>query len=169
MSATAIPTSSTEPASKRRTLLSADVTEEYLRSAAPGQGSITFEDGYKVKGHQAEINMADWLYCEFGGDIILLVESKTQGDRTPDYRWNGRSWELKGVTSKNSVDRAIREAAKQIQDNPGGIILDTSDSALSDEAIENTISQRMRRAALDLVDILIVSDKKLKKILRYKR
>lgn len=113
--------------------------------------------------------MANWLYSEFGWDIVLLKESKEQGDRTPDYHWNGRSWELKGVTSKNSVDRAIREAAKQIQKNPGGIILDTSNSELSDEAIEDTIFQRMRRAALELVDILIVSDEKLKKILRYKR
>lgn len=169
MNATATPIPSVEPASKPRALLPSDVTEEYLRSAAPGSGTITYEDGYNPKGHQAEIHIANWLYSEFGGDIVLLKESKEQGDRTPDYHWNGRSWELKGVTSKNSVDRAIREAAKLIQKNPGGIILDTSNRELSDEAIEDTIFQRMRRAALELVDILIVSDEKLKKILRYKR
>lgn len=169
MSITAAPTPSAEPASRPGTLLSSDVTEEYLRFAAPGEGTITYEDGYKPKGHQTEIHIANWLYSEFGGDIILLKESKEQGDRTPDYRWNGRSWELKRVTTKNSVDRAIREAAKQIQKNPGGIILDTSNSELPDDAIEKVIFQRMRRAALELVDILIVSDEKLKKILRYKR
>ena len=53
-----------------------------------------------------------------GGDIKLLKESKEQGSKTPDFLWNGRNWELKGVTTLNSIDRAIREAAKQIQDNP---------------------------------------------------
>jgi len=146
-----------------------DVTEEYLSTATPGQGTVTYDDGYKVKNHRDEIKMAEWIHRTFGGDIKLLAESKEPGDRTPDYLWNGRCWELKGVTSKNSVDRAAREAAKQIQACPGGFILDVAASDLSVEAIVDIVGQRMRRVALDSVDVLIVSREELKKILRYKR
>ncbi len=150
-------------------IMSGDVTEEYLRSATPAQGTVICEDGYKVKVHQSEISMANWLYRTFGGDIKLLNESKEPGDKTPDFLWNGRYWELKGVTTKNSVDRAVREAAKQIQAYPGGVILDVTASDLSIEEIEDTIGQRVKRIALDSVDVLIISRKSLKKILRYKK
>ena len=146
-----------------------NVTEEYLRTATPGQGAITYEDGYKVKGHQVEIKMADCLHRTFGGDIKLLKESKEPGDKTPDFLWRGRSWELKGVTSKNSIDRAVREAAKQIQSSPGGIILDISASELSMQEIEAAISQRIPRIALDSLDALLVAEEQLEKVLRYKK
>lgn len=146
-----------------------NVTEEYQRAATPGQGTVTYEDGYQIKGHHDEIKMADWIHRTFGGDIKLLAESKVQGDKTPDFLWNGRFWELKGVTSKNSIDRAVREAAKQIRAIPGGIILDISASDLSIEEIEAAIGQRIPRIALDSVDALLVAGEQLEKILRYKK
>lgn len=88
-----------------------------------------------------------------GGDIKLLKESKEQGSKTPDFLWNGRNWELKGVTTLNSIDRAIREAAKQIQDNPGGIILNLLDATQSIESNENAILQRFRRINLGSLDV----------------
>ena len=165
---TGTPTPVPQPRAPVR-LASRDVTEEYLRMAAPGQGSITYEDGYQVKGHQSEIAMADWLRRTFGGDIVLVKESKEPGDKTPDFIWNGRHWELKGITTKNSTDRAVREAAKQIQTSPGGIILDGSGSDLSIEDIIDAINNRIKRVALDSVDVMIVSNETLQKILRYKR
>lgn len=163
---TAAPTTpSTEP---RRTA-AVDVTQEYLDAATPGIGSVTYEDGYKTKNHQDEIKMAGWLRRTFGGDIKLLKESKEQGSKTPDFLWNGRDWELKGVTTLNSIDRAIREAAKQIQENPGGIILNLLDGAQTMESIENAILQRFRRINLSSLDVLISSDGDLKKILRLKK
>ena len=147
----------------------ADVTLEYLESAMPGHGAVTYEDGYAVKTHLSEIRMSDWLHHMFGGDIRLLNESKEPGDKTPDFCWNGRYWELKGVSTKNSVDRAVREAAKQIGANPGGIILEISASSLTAAAIEETIGHRIRRTSLDLVDVMIVSHEDLEKIVRYKK
>ena len=111
--------------------------------------------------------MADWLHNAFGGTITLLKESKEQGDRTPDFLWNGRAWELKSVSSKSSIDRAVRDAAKQIQKRPGGIILDFSASILPIEEIEIIVSQRARRIVLGSVDVFLVSDRELKKVLRY--
>lgn len=146
-----------------------DVTEEYLDAAAPGQGAVTYDNGYKTKGHQAEIDMAHSLHRAFGGDIKLLAESKEQGDKTPDFLWNGRCWELKGVTSKSSIDRAVREAAKQIRTIPGGIILDISASGLSIEEIEAAIVQRIPRVALDSMDAMLIAKQRLEKVLRYKK
>lgn len=152
-----------------KTLIRTDATGEYLKAAVPGEGTVKTETGYMAKTHQSEIKMADWLHCTFGGDILLLKESKDQGDKTPDYHWNGRDWELKGVSSKNSVDRAVREAAKQIGAYPGGIILEASESGLSLDEIENAAGDRIRRTALNSVDIIIVSKGKLKKIVRYEK
>lgn len=146
-----------------------NVTEEYQRVATPMQGAVTYEEGYQTKGHHDEITMADWIHRTFGGYIKLLAESKVQGDKTPDFLWNGRFWELKGVTSKNSIDHAVREAAKQIRAIPGGIILDISASDLSIEEIEAAIGQRIPRIALDSVDALLVAGEQLEKILRYKK
>ena len=144
-----------------------NVTREYLDAAAPGQGSVSYQKGYKPGEHKKEIQMAEWLYNTFGGDVSLLTESKEPGDKTPDFLWNGKSWELKGVSGKSSVDRAVRDAAKRIQVNTGGIILDCSASVLPTEDIESIVSQRARRVALDSVDVLFVSDSKIKKVLRY--
>lgn len=147
----------------------ANVMEEYLRLAAPGQGTVIYEDGYQIKGHSDEVKIADWLHRTFGGDIVLLKESKEPGDKTPDFMWKNHLWELKGVTSKNSIDRAVREAAKQIQAQPGGIILDCSASDLSLEEIVDTINDRIKRIALDSVNVMIISDETLRKILWYKK
>lgn len=156
-------------AAPHRQVESIDVTKEYLNSAMPGHGAVTYEEGYQIKGHQDEIKMAEWIHRTFGGDIKLLAESKVQGDKTPDFLWDGRCWELKGVTSKNSIDRAVREAAKQIQSIPGGIILDISGSDLSVEEIEAAIGQRTPRIALDSIDALLVTMGQLEKVLRYKK
>ena len=88
----------------RRTLTPEDVTREYLDHAVPGQGSVTLEDGYRAKGHQDEIDMAEWLHRTFGGDIRLLKESDIKNQKRPDFLWNGKAWELKGTSS--TIDRA---------------------------------------------------------------
>ena len=71
----------------RRTLIPEDVTREYLASAVPGQGSVTYEAGYKTKSHQDEINMSEWLHRTFGGDIKLLKESDVKNHKRPDFLW----------------------------------------------------------------------------------
>ncbi len=104
-------------------LLEQDVTIEYINNAKPKTGRILFENGYNYGCHDDEINMAEWLYNTFGGDIILLSEhNKPFGKKYSDYEWNGKYWELKNLKSEKSVDSAIRKAISQIYDNPGGII-----------------------------------------------
>lgn len=107
---------------RRKAQTAKDVTKEYLESATPGKGSITYDDGYKLKGRQAEISAAAWVYCTFGGDIRLLAESPKRDVKTPDFLRNGKKWELKGARSVNGADKSLQHAIKQIQDNPAGAL-----------------------------------------------
>ena len=66
-----------------RTQEPVDVTQEYLDSATPGQGTITYEEGYKQGRHRDEIEKAEWLRDTFGGDIRLLRESSEKNQDTP--------------------------------------------------------------------------------------
>ena len=110
----------TQNVRKARALSAENVTKEYLELAAPNQGSIIYEDGYRVREHQAEIEM-------------------------------------------------VREAAKQIAAIPGGIILDSSASALAMEEIESEVRQRFKRVSLEAVDVMVVSKGQLRLIMRYKK
>lgn len=101
-----------------------DVTEEYLSLATPGQGRVTYEDGYDKSLHQGEIIFSEWLFKTFGGDIRLLTEINRDKISTPDYLWRDREWDLKTTSTEKSADAAIRHGLKQIRRNPGGIFLD---------------------------------------------
>lgn len=146
-----------------------DVTKEYLDTATPGQGTVTYEDGYKIKGHQAEIDMAEWLHRTFGGDIKLLNESSQKSEKRPDYLWRGKLWELKSPSSLNSVDDRTRSAIKQIKDNPGGIILDILCDDIELAAAEDQAIRRLYRSDIDDMDIMLISKGQIYKILRYKK
>ncbi len=73
-----------------------DVTDEYLKSAIPGKGTLSFAFGYKMGSHQSEIQMAEWIHSTFGGDITLLAESNVRNVKMSDYQWRNKLWELKG-------------------------------------------------------------------------
>ena len=124
-----------------------DVTKEYLDFATPGQGTITYEDGYKVGGHQEEISMADWLYRTLGGDIKLLKEATENDKKRADFLWRGALWELKGPSSINAADKRLQYAMEQIKDNPGGVILDIQED-LDMIALERQLIRRMNRSKL---------------------
>ena len=67
----------------------------------------------------------------------------------------------------NSADKAVQHAIKQIREMPGGIVLDLR-SEVDLEAVVNQISRRVARSDISHLDIMIVSDGKVLKILRYK-
>lgn len=149
-------------------MTSTDVTEEYLSAATPGEGTVTFEDGYKVSGHRNEINMADWIHRTFGGDIKLLKESTVKNQETPDYLWKQKMWELKGTASINGADKRLQHAIKQIQDNPGGVILNITEDVDMDK-LEKQLLRRFLRSDVDAFDLMLLSRDELVKILRYKK
>ena len=145
-----------------------DVTDEYLRSATPGQGSITFDIAYSKSKHRDEIKMADWLLSNFGGSIKLLNESSIKNQTMPDYLWNNKHWELKGAHSVNSADKLLQHAIKQIQNNPGGVILNTLED-IDIAALETQLIRRIERSKINEMDLMLLSNSRLVKILRYKK
>lgn len=145
-----------------------DVTDEYLQLATPAQGSVTYDIGYNKSKHKDEIKMSDWLFKTFGGEIKLLNESNIKNQMMPDYLWNSKYWELKGAHSINGADKLLQRAIKEIQNNPGGVIL----NALADidiAALEEQLLRRIERSGVDKLDIMILAKGELVKILRYKK
>ena len=144
-----------------------DVTPEYFGTAAPGKGKVERQPDYDEKHHANEIKTAQWLHDTFGGDIELLSESAVEGQTTPDYLWRGRLWDLKNPSTAKAADSAIRHGIKQIRDNPGGLILDYGDHIVSIDAVRRAIETRMRRGFDSTMDIMVISQGKVKMIYRY--
>lgn len=145
-----------------------DVTKEYYRSATPGKGVVTYGSGYDIGNHRNEIATAQWLRDTLGGDIVLLAESAERGTKTPDYLWRGRAWELKSIYSINGADKAIQKGIKQIQNSPGGIILNLL-GELDMPQLQRQIFGRICRSNIDQVDIIIALKNKVLAVFRYKK
>lgn len=163
-----IPEMPKETAARRR-VKSIDVTREYLKSATPGQGTVTYDEGYKAGKHRSEIKISEWIYNTFGGDIHIL-DDRGYADVSPDYQWNGKLWELKEPSTKTSTDNAVKKALKQIYKNPGGLILDYGDHEISVEILE-VIRRRIERSGISEVsevDVIFLRKGALATILRHK-
>lgn len=147
-----------------------NVLPEYLRTATPGKGSITYDTGYDVRRHTEEIKTAQWLHDNLGGDIVLLGESNVTGKKTPDYIWRGHMWDLKTLSNETAANSAIRHGLQQIRETPGGIILDLRNTHFSMSKLESVIAKRMQWNQMDKdVDILILSKNNLAAAKRYKK
>lgn len=112
-----------------------DVTKKYIENATPRMGKVRYENGYRIKDHKTEIEVADQLRDQFGGKFVLLKEANAQGIKTPDYLWRGKQWELKSISTAKAADMAIRKATKQIAKTPGGVVLQCTGSINTDELI----------------------------------
>lgn len=146
-----------------------DVTQEYLDMATPREGTITYDDGYNKSKHQNEIAVAKWIYRNLGGDVKLLSEANEVGIKTPDYEWLGKFWDLKTTTTAKSANSAVRHGLKQIQDNPGGIILDYGDNEVALNELANVLQKRLSASAQYSVDIMILRNGKKLTVFRYKK
>ena len=120
-----------------------DVLDEYVRGKIPGQGTITFDEGYDRALHVNEIKIAQWLHDHLGGDIVLLNEVNEDHQKTADYLWRGKLWDLKSTSTEKAANSAIRHGIKQIEKNPGGIILDFGDAVPVQETLWDIVTKRM--------------------------
>lgn len=145
-----------------------DVTEEYQRTATPGVGEITYDDGYEIGKHRDEIKTAKWLHQKFGGNIKLLKESDQKNAKTSDSIWKEKLWEFKSTRSINGADKRLEHALKQIEDNPGGVVLNMTDSVTMD-SLERQLLSRFNRSKIDGFDLILLETGKLIKIIRYKK
>ena len=166
------PTSGSEspaPPAPRTALTPVDVTQEYLDTATPGKGTITYDTDFGQSHHQTEVNFAKWLHKMFGGDIHLLDEVNKDKVQTPDYIWRGKLWDLKTATTEKAADAAIRHGLKQINRNPGGIFLDYRGRMIDLAKLRSIITSRMRHSDADSVDIVVILSDEIAKAFRYKK
>lgn len=145
-----------------------DVTKQYISNATPQKGSILFGDGYNKKMHMDEIETANLIHRILGGDIMLLQEVNANNVKTADYIWNGKYWDLKSTSTAKAANSAIRHGLKQIRENPGGVILNYNNNKIVLEDVIDVIEKRMQWSNLGQVDIMIIANNKIEKILRYK-
>ena len=144
-----------------------NVLPEYLRTAAPGVGSISYDAGYDMVRHADEVKTAQWLHTHLGGDIVLLNEANNYKAMTPDYIWNDKLWDLKTVSTEKSANSAVRHGLKQIQENPGGIILNYEQNTISLETLKDVLRKRLTASATQGVDILVICKEKLFTVQRF--
>lgn len=127
--------------------------------------------GFKLKGRESEINVINIIKNEFGGKIELLNEINITGHKNPDFLWNGKLWEIKSVSSKNSVDLQVRYALKQIYKNVGGIVLIIDRCCLSMNEIVNIIINRVKRTNFEhipKVDVIMIKNNEVADVIRVK-
>lgn len=144
-----------------------DVTKEFLEKAKPGKGEIKYEEGFNFKYSHEEKLTALWLLETFGGEIILLKQNGSYMIKNPDYKWNNKFWELKGIRSGTSLDAAIRKAIKQISLNPGGIIIDISKYKTNIKSLIGTIKNRAVFNTVKRYYIILKKKDKLIKVYKY--
>lgn len=87
--------------------------------------------------------------------------------KNPDYKWNNKFWELKGVQTSLSLDHAIRRSVKQIKEKPGGIIIDISHYKDNKKGIIGVIQNRMNIYNLYHGIIIIKNKSKIESIYKY--
>ncbi len=145
-----------------------DVTEEYLKRATPGVGSITFEPGYDMgRDHAQERAAAQWLHDTLGGDVTVLKEINKNHIKTPDFFWAGALWDLKNPTTAQAANSAVRHGLSQIRSDPGGVILDYTDADVNIEEAIGAVQKRMQWDKNTPVDIMLIKHGVLKYVLRF--
>ncbi|MDR1447693.1 MAG: hypothetical protein LBI63_01835 [Candidatus Ancillula sp.] len=129
-------------------------------------------DGKHVvsKPTDEELSTAKWISEKFGKEVdVLPVINEPQGIKNPDLYFDGRFWDIKNVSTANSVNNQLKKASEQTHGN--GAILELSDNLnMPLDEYTSVISQKMVRQGMktiiikkgdDLIDILQNSTKGL--------
>ena len=146
-----------------------DVTAEYVNKDIFELCKIEYEKSYHVEKHKEEIKVAKWLIEKFGGKIVLCDEVNHKNEKYTDYIWNGKMWNLKGISSAKAANSAIRKGVLQVIKNPGGIILELKKDDIKIDEVMYYINDRMRRISNIQIDIMLKKYDMVVKIVRYKK
>lgn len=147
-----------------------DVTQEYARSATPGQGQFDNPSG-KAEDSD-EVSIGRKIHSLFGGDISVLGETRGENNSNPDYLWNGKYWDLKSPHTVGGINKRPQHGFKQISENPGGIVIDLKGAAaqVSSKEVGYQLQSRCRESMkTETADFLIFRDGEFESALRFKK
>lgn len=133
------------------------VTNEYLSKKRRKKGVIqNIPAGVKDK-HPEEWEFEKWIHETFGGDIYRLEEIYETNRLNPDYKWNGKLWDLKSPMSENynTIDKRIKHGLEQIGENYGGLMVDYSNSTLDYETAREYTIKIIANKASKTTDVII--------------
>ena len=145
-----------------------EITDIYWENAKPKDGTLSREHGFTEKSHDDEISIASVLFTNYGGDIVLLAEESFRKEN-PDYRWNGKLWDLKTPSKIKNLGKLVQKGLSQIFPSPGGLIIDVSGLKEPQEKIERAVEERMQTSMRHTIDVIFIRDKAVVKVLRYKK
>ena len=97
---------------------------------------------------------------------MLKADDKNRISR-PDYRWNGKLWDLKTPKGLNGVSKRLQKGLKQIENKPGGVIIDLDAGGIPIEKAIKTINGRMKMSGKFTTDIMLIKNGSIAKIVRY--
>lgn len=137
------------------------ITEKYANIKKPSAGRLTYDKDYDIHKNKREIEVAQWLYEHIGGDIKLLAAVNKENKKTPDCLWNGKYWDLKSISTEKAADSAIRYGVKQIQANPGGVILDYIGEELDVKKVKAVSINRLKRSQTLGIKVLVLRNGEL--------
>ena len=140
--------------------------EQYIKTN--NNSNIIIPVDYMASKHEEELRVARLLKDKIGGIIHILNESNVDGEKMPDYLWDSKLWELKSISTKESIDRQVRKAIKQIWNNPGGIVLDIKKRCLEEDEIVDIAFNRINRSyhKIDAMVIILIENSNILKIIR---
>lgn len=144
-----------------------NVYPEYIRNSSPGKGALKREFRYNDIDNKAEIRVATLIHEKFGGNITLLKADEKNRISRPDYRWNGKLWDLKTPKGLNGVSKRLQKGLKQIENKPGGVIIDLDAGGIPIEKAIKTINGRMKMSGKFTTDIMLIKNGSIAKIVRY--
>ena len=87
----------------------------------------------------------------------------------PDYRWNGKLWDLKTPSKIKNLGKLVQKGLSQIFTSPGGLIIDVSGLKEPQEKIERAVEERMQTSMRHTIDVIFTRDQAVVKVLRYKK
>lgn len=119
----------------KETLPYKDVAKEWLDNVTPNSHKVVFDNYFiddngirhPIVGKEVvqpiptfgdEVDRANWLKKVFGGEIHLIpritdISNNQTSTRTPDFRWNGKKWDLKTPTTKGEFNTSIERFMKK--------------------------------------------------------
>ena len=143
-----------------------NITNEYYTNK--GMEPVVFIPAdYDLTKHKEEISIAKFLSKEFNIYIELLTEINEDKIKTPDFIFNDKYWEIKNVSSANSIDKRVKIAIQQIIKNVGGIVLVIDRSDLDISTIKEIVFHRIDRTKIERIDIIFIKNEIIIEIDRY--